>query len=172
MQQIIARRLEHVPPAYCPLLRLAAIIGRALDLRVLRAAAPETDLDTWLSDLANVAVLAVDEGRWQFAHDNLRIHILISLDEDDRCRLHRHAAEVIESTFETRRVESSDMAAALFHHWTAAGEATRAARYALLAARAALRSGAYARAQVSGASIGTYASNGHSAAYRGAFGTW
>src|SRR5262249_42657580 len=67
MQAVIQRRLGRVPEPARPLLRLAAVAGRTLDLPVLRAVFP--DLDAWLAPCADAAVLEIYDQSWRFAHD-------------------------------------------------------------------------------------------------------
>src|SRR5262249_14831479 len=61
----LAHRLARIPASARPLLQLAAILGRTLDLEVLRAAQPE--LDSWLTLCANAGILDVIDQQWQFA---------------------------------------------------------------------------------------------------------
>ena len=72
VQEVIQRRLGRVPASARPLLQLAAVAGRELDLGVVRGMAPDTDLDGWLAACAHAAVLEVSGERWRFAHDKLR----------------------------------------------------------------------------------------------------
>jgi hypothetical protein len=82
MQAVVQRRLKRVPEHARPLLEIAAVAGRELDLKVLGAAAPETTLDSWLTICADASVLEVQDGRWRFAHDKLRERMLADLHVD------------------------------------------------------------------------------------------
>jgi tetratricopeptide (TPR) repeat protein len=143
IQRIIQRRLDKVPAGDLPLLRLAAVGGRGLDLAVLRALAQNLDLESWLSRLSNVAVLAVSEGEWRFAHDKLREALLAGIPAADRPRLHARLARAIEA------VHPADGAYAptLAKLWQAAGDAQQEAGYALLAGALALKLGRIAEAR-------------------------
>ena len=82
VQGVIQRRLNRVPPAAQPLLQAAAVIGRQLDVDVIRevlGADKKASIDRWLSDCADAAVLEVQEGRWRFAHNKLREGVLTEL---------------------------------------------------------------------------------------------
>ncbi len=125
VRQIVQRRLGRVPAGDRPLLKLAAVAGRALDLEVLQGVMPKTDLETWLTTCANVAVLEVIEGRWQFVHDKLRESLIDNLDEDERPALHGQIAIALEETYP----QDPQHAAALAEHWYAAGEMDQAAHY-------------------------------------------
>lgn len=129
VQQVIRRRLARVPASHRPLLELAALAGRDLDLEVLRAAAPALHLDAWLTDCANLALLELREGSWRFVHDKLRLGLVSALDDGERARLQRQVAEAYE------RVHGDDpaYAAALTAHWEAARAGEKTAHYARLA---------------------------------------
>jgi tetratricopeptide (TPR) repeat protein len=99
VRRIIRRRLERVPVADRPPLKLSAVIGRALELEVLQTAYPELNLEPWLTTCANVAVLEVQDGRWRFAHDKLREALLDELPPDEQRAIHNQAAVAIEVTF-------------------------------------------------------------------------
>lgn len=93
INQILQRRLNRVPGRNRPLLNLAALAGRQLDLNLLKITAPETNLDQWLIECAAAAVLDVQHGRWQFAHDKLRDAIAKTLDATQRMTLYRQVAD-------------------------------------------------------------------------------
>ncbi len=139
MQQLIQRRLARVPPVASELLRLAAVMGRYLDLEVLRAAAHGMDVERWLEECAGAAVLDLADGRWRFAHDKLREQALAALPTDHRSILHRQAAEAIERT----HAQAPEWWAALAHHWGAAKNTQREAHYAQKAGEQAMSVNAY-----------------------------
>jgi eukaryotic-like serine/threonine-protein kinase len=126
VRQIIQRRLDKVPAAARELLRLAAVVGRHLDLEVLRASAPEVDLERWLADCAGAAVLDFADGQWRFAHDKLREGTLASLPRDTAQELHRRAALSIEAA----HPNAPEWLAALAYHWGQVGDTEREAHYA------------------------------------------
>jgi tetratricopeptide (TPR) repeat protein len=133
VQQIVRRRLARVPKDHRPLLKLAAVAGRALDLEVLGTAGggfvpaiTENDLESWLAACANVAVLEIQEGSWRFAHDKLREVLTTGLDDQERLVLHRQAAEAYERVYP----DDPNYAAALTEHWDAAGERAKTLHYA------------------------------------------
>ncbi|WP_257446950.1 serine/threonine-protein kinase [Archangium lipolyticum] len=126
VRQIIQRRLDKVPASARELLRLAAVVGRHLDLEVLKASALEVDLERWLEDCASAAVLDFADGRWRFAHDKLREGMLASLPGEKAREQHRRAALSIEAA----HPHASEWLAALAHHWGQAGDTEREAHYA------------------------------------------
>ena len=134
VRELIQRRLDQVPASARELLRLAAVVGRHLDLEVLRASAPEVDLTRWLEDCAGAAVLDVADRRWRFAHDKLREGTLASLPGETARALHRRAALAIEAA----HPGASEWLAALAHHWGQAGDMEREAYYARRAGEQAM----------------------------------
>ncbi|WP_426755854.1 protein kinase domain-containing protein [Myxococcus sp. Y35] len=138
VRRLVQRRLEKVPVASRELLRVAAIVGRQVDVPLLRHAAPEMDVERWLTDCAAAAVLDVADDRWRFAHDKLREGVLDELPPEARRALHRRVALAMEAAYGQR----PEWAAALCYHWGQAGDALREARQAQRAGEEALRVGA------------------------------
>ncbi|HLY29256.1 MAG TPA: AAA family ATPase [Aggregatilineales bacterium] len=139
VRRVVERRLSQVPPEGRPLLQLAAVAGNVLDVPVLKAAMPDADVDKWIADCVNVAVLELRDRQWHFSHDKLRQGILNTLTADQLRELHGRIATAIEQA----HVGSGSQAAVLAHHWHEAGWAQKEAYYTALAGEQALRSGAY-----------------------------
>ena len=140
IEQIIERRLKRVPVEARALLQMAAVIGRDLDLDVLQALSPTSDLDSWLTLCANIAILEVQENRWRFTHDKLREHLLEELSESERPLLHRQAAETIENI----SPDPARQAAILAHLWQVAGDEVKELHYSELAGQQELANSVYA----------------------------
>src|SRR5579859_5144521 len=138
VSQIVQRRLSHIRPENRPLLQLAAVLGRNIDLRLLEAAEPAWDLQRWLVDCADAAVLAVGEERWRFSHDKLRDGLREELTAKERSTLYRRAAELVESVYP----DLPDQATRLAFYWNRAGDAEKERYYTTIAARQAHHSGA------------------------------
>lgn len=119
LQSIISRRLEHVPVDAQPLLRLAAVAGRWIDLELMRQLKADLDLDEWLSACISAAVVELYEGRYRFAHDKLRNTILLAVPGADIPILHHTLAEAIELVYP----QDHAFAALLADRWHTAGEA-------------------------------------------------
>src|SRR5262249_32465000 len=132
MQRLVERRLGRAPAEAMPLLQAAAIMGRYLDRQVLHQIDPAVDLERWLTQCADVAVLEVHDERWRFTHDKLREGLLTSLPTSLHDELHRKVAQAIEAV----PPGSSSTAAALAFHWGAAGDYDKEAHYAILAGNA------------------------------------
>ncbi|HEX2619888.1 MAG TPA: AAA family ATPase, partial [Phototrophicaceae bacterium] len=146
VQQIIRRRLGRVPEESHALLKLAAVAGRVLDPAVLRQldAAPE-DLDHWLMQCTEAAVLAIYDGHWQFAHDKLREALLVDLLPDEELTLNRQVAQAIEAAYPDPE-ERELRAAVLADHWYTAGDLLRAVEYLEQAGNQALKNAVYEKA--------------------------
>ena len=135
VQEVVRRRLNRVPMRARPLLRLAAVAGRELDLDVLWSLAPKVDLNAWLHTCADVAVLEAEGERWRFTHHKLRQGALDALPEAARPRLHRQVAETIETVYP----DAPEQVATLAHLWGVAGEMDKERHYARLAGEQAVR---------------------------------
>jgi predicted ATPase len=145
---VIQRRLNRVPPDAQPLLQAAAVIGRQLDVEVIREVLGKDNrpyIDRWLSDCADAAVLEVQEGRWRFAHNKLRDGVLSELMPTVLRDLHRKVAQGIEVVYQYSARQTS---AVLAYHWRMAGDVEREEHHAALAGEQALRGGSYQVAQV------------------------
>jgi len=150
MQQVIWRRINRVPSSAHGLLKLAAVIGRDLDLGLLRHALSAgiygparlhgLDLEEWLTTCANRAVFEAHEGGWRFAHDKLREALLAALKPEEVEAYHREAAEAIEVIY----ADSLDRyALALVGHWRDAGDHAKESHYLLIAGEQAYQQGTY-----------------------------
>ncbi len=138
MDRLIERRLGRVPSWGQPLLDLAAIGGRQLDVRLLQYLVetsggllpPGSRLDAWLIACGQAAVFEVQEDQWRFAHDKLREAVLLRLDITELPGFHRRVAEAIEAVYPSDEA----YAAPLADLWHAAGDAGREAVHTLIAA--------------------------------------
>lgn len=134
IQQIVRRRLNKLPESAYPLLELAAVGERQLDLAVLKKVSGKTNLESWLTICANVAVLQIKTEQWQFSYDKLRETVLADLDTRERSTLHRQTAEAIEAIYQ----DDISYANILREHWHAAGNEEKERHYARLAGEQAL----------------------------------
>ena len=144
VQALLQRRLDQVPLAYRPLLQLAAIHGRQLDMALMAHLADGTGVDDWLTACANAAVMDAQDGRWRFAHDKLREQVLATLPADARAALYEQVAEAVEVVYADTLTQQ---AAALAYLWSNTGRHDRAYHYMVLAAEAALVISAYLDAE-------------------------
>jgi serine/threonine protein kinase/tetratricopeptide (TPR) repeat protein len=101
IKQISQQRLANLPEHYQDLLRLAAILGRQIDNRILRKFADEAGivLEDWFIACAQVAILELRDRVWRFVHDKLREGTLQTLSEEDVPTYHQRIAEAIEETY-------------------------------------------------------------------------
>ncbi len=125
MQQLVERRLSHVPAPALPMLELAAVMGRKLNLALLKHAYPQTDLDGWLTLCSNAAVLDVFDEQWQFAHDKIREGIMAKLSDGQKISLHEQAAQTIESVYGTDPTYTGLLA----YHWSNTSNTAKAIAY-------------------------------------------
>ncbi|MGD2078535.1 MAG: AAA family ATPase, partial [Chloroflexota bacterium] len=138
MQAILQRRLSRVPKDARPLMQLASVAGRVLDLALLRAMEPGADFDSWLLTCTDASVLEAYGETWRFSHDKLREAIKDSLSHELHHALHRRVAEGIEAIYP----DAPEYAAALAHHWLVAGDRKKELHYTTIAADQAAKSNA------------------------------
>lgn len=141
VRSIMRRRLNLLPLDDHPMLRFAAVVGRQINLELMRQIDDEVDYEAWLVRCVNAAILQVDNQRWEFAHDKLRDGILEDLDSAERARLHHLAALAIEAAYP----DDDAYAGVLADHWQAAGQAERELDCRLVLARQLLERGSYAQ---------------------------
>ncbi|GAB4162990.1 MAG: hypothetical protein Fur005_22100 [Roseiflexaceae bacterium] len=130
IQQVVRRRLAHVPSWAQAGLALAAILGRQIDLAIIRHALPDLPLEAWLQACADVAVLEINQERWRFTHDKLREGVLHDLPAIHHQQLHQQALHAIE------HAHQHDLAlyyADLANHAGAAADSERERHYSYLA---------------------------------------
>jgi serine/threonine protein kinase/tetratricopeptide (TPR) repeat protein len=139
IQKVVERRLANLSTSAIRPLELAAIGGRFIDLGVLQAAIhasieheADFELDRWLSECANGAVLERPAEQWRFVHDKIREGVLSRISEANHRRLNRVVAEAFETVYadgETRRQHAIN----LVHLWHEANDLKKEAHYAALA---------------------------------------
>lgn len=113
MQQLAVRRLDKVDGRYLPVQRMAAVLGREIDKRLLMHLFAPQDVEAWLISASEHAVADVRENTWRFAHDIFRETIILNIDPAQKQELHRTAAESIESVYPDNDVYNET----LFRHW-------------------------------------------------------
>jgi predicted ATPase len=145
VRRILQHRLERVPSDAIELLKLAAVAGRGLDLRLLqRAAGAEMpQLSDWLTLCANAAVLEIVDGQWRFSHDKIREALLASLTQDEQSVLHRKIGEALETEYPNDK----QLALMLSEHWYSAGDAHKAIEYTFTAVEHMLSVSAFREAK-------------------------
>jgi tetratricopeptide (TPR) repeat protein len=131
VQAVIRRRLGRAPLWARPALKLAAVAGRRIDLKVLSAASGDTDWEAWLTACVNAAVLEVRDEQLRFSHDKLRETLLADLNDVERPTLHYQIAAALEAAYPGDDAYAEPLA----DHWDAAGQSARALPYIVQAAR-------------------------------------
>jgi DNA-binding CsgD family transcriptional regulator len=149
VRDAIEHRLAGLPAGTGDLLEVAALAGNDIPVDVLAAAmsTPRAGVETTLAEDRLAGIVSVDvDDRLQFAHDLYRETIAASIPGDRRVAIHQHLGIALgERDAGGLPVHPSDLA----HHFTAAvpaGEASRAARWALAAATADVASLAFTEA--------------------------
>ena len=100
IQQLINRRLAHMPIRFQPILKLAAVSGQQIDLAIMaQLSLNGLDSDEWLLAGNSAAILEYRHEHWQFTHDKLREAILNRLTHTEEQSLNRQVAEAIEQIY-------------------------------------------------------------------------
>lgn len=140
IESVIRQRLNRVPADMRLRLKLAAVMGRQIDLDVLRLTARHAeDIEQWLIGLADAAILAVQGNHWQFSHDKLRDALLRDLTFDEHRQLNEIAAKGLERVYG----EAEDQLARLAWHWSEAQNLEREFHYRVKAGVQALGNAFY-----------------------------
>ena len=144
IEQVISRRLDRVSDTTRELLHLAALNGRQIDPNLMQALAKETDFDlnNWLTQCADAAVLSVSDGVWWFSHDKLREGLIARVEDFRRPSQHERIALALEQAYP----QQADQASRLAYHWRKAAKPARELHYTTIAAEQALRSSAHQEA--------------------------
>ncbi len=144
VQALVRRRLDRIPPRYYPLLQVAALAGRQLDLKLLgQVARKDLDLEAWLSFCAEAVVLeAIGEG-WRFAHDKVRETIIANIDSVVSVEMNNTIALALEQLYP----DDTTIAVRLAHHWQQANNPEKEGYYRVLAGQSALATATYPTAQ-------------------------
>ncbi|MEJ5308224.1 MAG: BTAD domain-containing putative transcriptional regulator [Anaerolineae bacterium] len=124
VEQIIARRLNRLPPAVLPIVQVSAVLGEWFDFELLRLVCgiePRALLDA-LRELVRSRILDETERDYRFHHDKIRQAAYNAIETTARMGLHRQTAEVLE-TFAPLPI------AALAYHWEAAAVWDKASVY-------------------------------------------
>jgi class 3 adenylate cyclase/tetratricopeptide (TPR) repeat protein len=141
INDVILARLDRLPPEEKRVLRLASVIGPSFELAALHALAggsmEPSRLDAALEGLSSQGFARESEGEppsYVFAHALTRDVAYETLPYAERRRLHRRVAQRIEHK-DAGRLEG--VCELLLHHYGAALETAKVARYAEMAGRRA-----------------------------------
>lgn len=129
LQNIIRRRISSISESARELLKIAAIIGRAIDISVLRVTKPETDFDQWLMECSAAAILDIQDNQWRFAHNKFREAIIYNLDEPEKPRLYSQSAAALETVYGADESRAGQIA----HNWSIGGDTQKERHYSILA---------------------------------------
>lgn len=136
IERVLERRLARAPVSARPLLHLAAVAGREIDLILISHLLPHAELQ--IRELADVGLLELSMQRWRFSHDKLRERVHDSLHVKERQQLHKSIAVALERLYSDDPGHAPQVAL----HYREAREPQKAARFYALAGEAALRRGA------------------------------
>jgi serine/threonine protein kinase/tetratricopeptide (TPR) repeat protein len=142
VRRAMRRRLERLSADARPVLEVAAVAGRELDVELLTRVVDRDSLAAALDEGVTAAVLEADGERMRFRHDKLREQLLADLPEARRQSLHGSVAEALCAMPGAQQTHVG----AIAHHFHEAGRLPDEARYCGPAGEQALANGAYADA--------------------------
>ncbi len=145
MNAVLQRRLGLISADDQALLRVAAVMGRELDLPLLQTLAENIHFEIWLTRCSSAALLEVENDQWRFAHDKLREQLLEDTPEVERRELHQRVVQALEN-YHTPAGNLLMHVAALAYHSGKAGDIAKEDYYITLSGEQALRNGAYQEA--------------------------
>ena len=152
VREVIGRRLNRLSERCNQTLTIAAVIGRAFELRQLQSLIEDMSQDRVLEVLEEALSARVIEelpeavGRYQFTHALIQETLADELSLTRRVRLHARIAETLESLFGT---DSESHAAELAYHFAQARDVLgteKLIEYSLMAGEKALASYAHEEA--------------------------
>lgn len=131
IETVVQRRLSRLPQAAQVFLQYAAIIGRDIDLPVLREATNHNNatIERLLTLCAEATVLEVQDNTWRFAHDKLRTAILSQIPEAQARQRYSTSAEAVEAVYDDRALWLAKLA----DWWRKAGDTDHELGYAYMA---------------------------------------
>lgn len=143
LRRLVRDRVERLPADAADVLRWAAVVGRSFTAaRLGKVAQIDADrLVAVLEALERFAMLHAlpsdgrSAGSYAFAHDIVRQVVYAEISEPRRRLMHRRVVDALEG----EDLAEATLATELAHHAAQAGDADRAARACLGAARACLR---------------------------------
>ena len=131
MVAVLERRLNQVSDKSQNLLTLAAVAGRYIDEKVIRSLNNDADIQAWIMECSESAVIEFSGDRWHFSHDKLREALLRRTSDVEIADLHTKVALAIEAIY----TDLTQFANQLAHHWEMAGHKENQLKYTLIAAQ-------------------------------------
>ena len=146
LRGVIDASVQRVPQHAQNLIGLAAVLGRAFELPVLKEILrqPEGKILEHLGHLQAAGLIVERAGRYQFRHELIRQAVYEELRPDRRRLWHRKVGQALEELYPER---SDELSGELAEHYERAQLWARAIHYAMRAGARAARSYAYGEAQ-------------------------
>ena len=129
LQNIISRRINRVTDFAKEYLKLAAIIGRVIDIPVMSASDIQGNFEACLMECAGYAILDVQDNQWRFAHDKFRESIIRDITDEEKPKLYRRSARALELVYGKELSRAGQIA----FHWHMAGDPDSERSYSILA---------------------------------------
>ncbi len=144
LMSVVLGRIDQLPPQLQITLKVASVIGRSFDTRVLEAVHPSHpdtgELESELAELSRLElIIESSPGSFDFKHALIRDAAYELLLFDQRKRIHRSVGTFIETLADEPQERLYSL---LAHHWEQAEDHQKALRYSEKAGASALRKGA------------------------------
>ena len=141
IRTLLTARLDRLPRDVRGTVQVAAVLGRRVDVRVLRATVPDDTLEEHLASAEKMAIWSkIDPHTYLFQHVLMRDAALQMQSGVRRRAIHGCVAVALEETFPAdRQMRASEIA----YHFEYGGETPRALDYLSIAAEHALVGGLY-----------------------------
>lgn len=132
IEDTIEIRLRKVAPEVLELLKIASIVGRHIDLRILQqiSGLPEDKLFSLLDEVLERQFMFREEDRLTFSHDRVRENLYKKMNEEDKKRIHLHVGAILEKR---NQGQLEKVAAELGYHYEHGGNIRKAAQYYYMA---------------------------------------
>lgn len=136
INKILEQRIVNLPQWALHPLKLAAVLGKKIDIRLLHTIYPDISYEQWIHICSHNAILELRDEEWYFSHDKLREAAIATLSAEEFKQYHRHSAKAIETIHGKNPQYFSQLAS----HWRQANDTLQDFEYCLLAGEYALQS--------------------------------
>lgn len=142
IEATILRRLKLFSPEALELARVAAVVGRGLDLSFLKelSGLEDEELFDILDELIERQFMEAEEKHYSFTHDRVRETLYGQLSEEERQKFHQQTGVILEK----RHAENPDeIASELGYHFSRGLDKQKAVKYLLTAGEQAFAGGSF-----------------------------
>lgn len=124
---VLRKRIDRLSEEQQHILIQAAVFGRDINRELIQSVYEDVDIDGWLLQANDIAIIEVFDENWRFVHDKLREYLLHELKQDKKVWQEKHllAAKTVESIYP----DNLAYVPALAHYYSEAGVLDKAVPY-------------------------------------------